>query len=300
MLRNSRAAPRWQRARQRNRREKFDVGRTPFQMTDEQAGKLVMLVAPLRDQYPPGGPSNRPFVHEFIKAVYAATGRTFSPAIYRRLLDAYAPDRKPSTSTLALEKEFVERELAGQVPSPAFPTAVPASSPAVPAGDIADLLKRAVEDALARRLDSIGSAVRGDQQMAQAHIADLSNRLAASDRTLAEVRGQAARLAAELQLATEREADMRVRLQQAEAAAKAQRDAQLAALKAVGDELVEIRRFAMRSIDDVRGETRTERERRVQLEELLKRNERLMETFRQIAYQRGGQIPAELRMEPPR
>lgn len=269
-------------------------------MTDEQAGKLVMLVAPLRDQYPPGGPSNRPFVHEFIKAVHAATGRTFSPAIYRRLLDAYAPDRKPSTSTLALEKESVERELAAQVAPPSFGAAAPGLNVAPPAGDIADLVKRAVEDTLARELGSIGNAVRGDQKMAQAHIADLSSRLAASDRSLAEVRGQAARLAAELKLATEREADMRVRLQEAEAAAKAQREAQQATMQAVAAELAEIRKFAMRSIDDVRGETRTERERRVQLEELLKRNERLMETFRQVAYQRGGQIPAELRMEPTR
>lgn len=269
-------------------------------MSDEQAGKLVMLVAPLRDQYPPGGPSNRPFVHEFIKAVHAATGRTFSPAIYRRLLEAYAPDRKPSTSTLALEKEAVERELASQVASPSFAAAGPAQNAAPPAGDIADLVKRAVEDALASQLASIGSAARGDQKMAQAHIADLSNRLAASDRSLAEVRGQAARLAAELQLATEREADMRVRLQQAETTAKVQRDAQTAAMQTVTAELAEIRRFAMRSIDDVRGETRAERERRVQLEELLKRNERLMEMFRQVAYQRGGPIPAELRMEPAR
>lgn len=119
-------------------------------------------------------------------------------------------------------------------------------------------------------------------------------------RTLAEVRGQAARLAAELKLATEREADMRVRLQEAETAARTQRVAQEAAMQAVTAELAEIRKFAMRSIDDVRGETRTERERCVQLEELLKKNERLMETFRQIAYQRGGQIPAELRMAPPR
>lgn len=164
-------------------------------------------------------------------------------------------------------------------------------------GDIADLVKRAVEDALARQLGSLGNAARSDQQMAQAHIADLSSRLAASDRSLAEVRGQAARLAAELKLATEREADMRARLQEAETTARTQREAQEAAMQAVAVELGEIRKFAMRSIDDVRGETRTERERRVQLEELLKKNERLMETFRQIAYQRGGQIPAELRME---
>lgn len=122
----------------------------------------------------------------------------------------------------------------------------------------------------------------------------------ASDRALAEARGQAAKLAAQLQVVTEREADVRQRLDQAESTVQAQRDAQTAALQAVTAELAEIRKYAMRSIDDVRGETRAERERRVQLEELLKRNERLMEVFRQVAYQRGGSIPPELRMEQPR
>jgi hypothetical protein len=267
-------------------------------MTDEQAGRLLMLVPPLRDKYPPGGPSNRPFVHEFIKAVHTATGRTFSPAIYRRLLDTYAPDRKPSTNTLALEKEAVERELAGASDLLADATAQASSYPPPP--NLMDQVRWAVEDALARQLGTVGYTYRADQQMAQNHIADLSSRLAASDRALAEARGQAAKLAAQLQVVTEREADVRQRLDQAESSAQAQRDAQTAALQAVTTELAEIRKYAMRSIDDVRGETRAERERRVQLEELLKRNERLMEVFRQVAYQRGGSIPPELRMEQPR
>lgn len=258
-----------------------------------------MLVPPLRDKYPPGGPSNRPFVHEFIKAVHTATGRTFSPAIYRRLLDTYAPDRKPSTNTLALEKEAVERELAAATFLPADVSPQSSSYPP-PAPNLMDQVRWAVEDALSRQLRAAGDAYRADQQMAQNHIADLSSRLAASDRALAEARGQAAKLAAQLQVVTEREADVRQRLDQAESTVQAQRDAQTAALQAVTAELAEIRKYAMRSIDDVRGETRAERERRVQLEELLKRNERLMEVFRQVAYQRGGSIPPELRMEQPR
>lgn len=268
-------------------------------MTDEQAGRLLLLVGPLREKHPPGGQSNRPFVHDFIKAVHTATGRTFSPAIYRRLLDTYAPDRRPSTNTLALEKEAVERQLATGSSFPITP-ALTVSAFQAPPSDVSDLVRRAVEDALARHLPSVSDALREDQKMAQSHIADLSSRLAASDRALAEARGQAARLASELQVVSEREADMRQRLQQAEAAAQAQREAQAAALEAVTSALAEIRRFAMRSIDDVRGETRAERERRVKLEEQLNGSERLMEVFRQAAYQRGGAIPPELRMEPKR
>lgn len=265
-------------------------------MSDEQASKLLLLVLPLKEQYPPGRPSNRPFVHEFIRAVHIATGRTFSPAIYRRLLNAYAPDYKPSTNTLALEKEAVEREISGAAAPASYACAVDSSSPA-PAGDIGDLVRRAVEDVLARQLGTVGKALQGEQQMAQTYIADLSNRLSASDRALAETRGMAAKLAADLQVATERAVDATARLHQAETSAQALREAQSASMRAVTDELAEIRKFAMRSIDDVRGETRAERERRGQLEELLKTNERLMEVFRQAAYRLGGAIPPELRSE---
>lgn len=257
-----------------------------------------MLVPPLRDKHPPGGPSNRAFVHEFIKAVHTATGRTFSPAIYRRLLNTYAPDRKPSTNTLALEKEAVERELSGGAAAPLRLASAAPGSYSRPQEDVVDLVRRAVEDALSLQLRRIADALSGDLKMAQDHIADLGARLAASDRALAEARVHAARLASELHASKEREVIIGKRLQEAEVIATAQGQAHAAALEAVNNELAEIRKFAMRSIDDVRGETRAERERRVQIEELLKRNERLMEVFRQAAYQRGGAIPAELRMEP--
>lgn len=257
-----------------------------------------MLVPPLRDKYPPGGPSNRAFVHEFIKAVHTATGRTFSPAIYRRLLNTYAPDRKPSTNTLALEKEAVERELSGGPLAPLRMASPVIESYAQPLGDVADVVRRAVEDTLTLQLRRIADALTGDLKMAQDHIADLGARLAGSDRALAEARVKAARLASELHASQEREAIIRKQLREAEVIATTQGQAHAAALEAVNRELAEIRKFAMRSIDDVRGETRVERDRRAQLEELLKRNERLMEVFRQAAYQRGGAIPAELRMDP--
>lgn len=257
-----------------------------------------MLVPPLRDKHPPGGPSNRAFVHEFIKAVHTATGRTFSPAIYRRLLNTYAPDRKPSTNTLALEKEAVERELSGGTLAPLRMASPVPESYAQGSEAVADVVRRAVEDTLTLQLRRIADALNGDLKMAQDHIADLGARLAVSDRSLAEARVQAARLASELHASQEREAIIGKQLREAEVIGVTQGQAHAAALEAVNRELVEIRKFAMRSIDDVRGETRVERDRRLQLEELLKRNERLMEVFRQAAYQRGSTIPAELRMDP--
>jgi transcription termination factor Rho len=86
-------------------------------------------------------------------------------------------------------------------------------------------------------------------------------------------------------------------LTEAEQAARALDEAHLEALKDIAVQMDEIRKFAMRSIDDVRGETRAERDRRVHVEQLLKQAQRMTEVFRQMAYQRGGSIPPELRIE---
>ena len=280
------------------------MSRQPFSLTDDQAARLLTALRPIADRHPVDTPSNRPFIRDFIRAVHQATGRTFSPAIYRRLLNVYAPDRRPSTTTLSIEKEFVEQELANAALTPAaspFPPAVgPAPGPEQPqvaTGDLAALIRKAVEDALNRHAGAASDRWTGEQQMAQAHIADLSARLAAAERALAESRAQAARLAADLHFAHETAARYQAQLDAAERAAQAQGEAHALALNKLAAEMDEIRKFAMRSIDDVRGETRAERDRRIHAEELLKTNQKMTELFRQMAYQRGGAIPAELRME---
>lgn len=225
-------------------------------------------------------------------------------AIYRRLLNVYAPDRRPSTTTLSIEKEFVEQELANAALTPVAPSVEPSGGPIpvreIPpagAGDAAALVRKAVEDALNRHASAASDRWTAEQQMAQAHIADLSARLAASERALAESRAQAAHLAAELHFSQQTAARCQAQLDAAERAAQAQGEAQTLALNKLVAEMDEIRKFAMRSIDDVRGETRAERDRRIHAEELLKTNQKMTELFRQMAYQRGGAIPAELRME---
>lgn len=165
------------------------------------------------------------------------------------------------------------------------------------AGDVAALVRKAVEDVLNRHASAAGDRWAGEQQMAQAHIADLSARLAASERALADTRAQAAHLAAELHFAQESAARYQAQLDAAGRAAQALDEAHTLALNRIAVELDEIRKFAMRSIDDVRGETRAERDRRIHVENLLKTNEKMTELFRQMAYQRGGAIPADLRME---
>ena len=87
--------------------------------------------------------------------------------------------------------------------------------------------------------------------MAQLYVADLCSGPAASDRALAEVRGQVAQLAVDLQLNRERAAGMGTRLEEAEVAAKAQRTLQIEAMRLVATELDEMRKFAMLAIDEV-------------------------------------------------
>lgn len=158
-------------------------------------------------------------------------------------------------------------------------------------------MKSVVDDSLARHLGAGAARWHGEHQMAQAHIADLTTRLAASERALSEARAAASRLAADLQLAQETAARYQHRLTEAEQAAKARDEAHLKALKDLAVEMDEIRKFAMRCIDDIRGETRAERERRVHVEQLLKQNQKMTEVFRQMAYEHGGNIPPELRIE---
>lgn len=279
------------------------MSRQPFSLSDDQAAALLIALRPIAERHTSNARSNRLFVRDFIRAVHGVTGRTYSPAIYRRLLSAYAPERRPSTTTLSLEKEFVEQELATSVPRHAYAdhvvasAATPASPHPATAAELAALIKNAVDDALARRPGAGSVHWQGEHQMAQAHIADLTARLAASERALSEARATASRLAADLQLAQEMASRYQQQLAEAEQSAKAHDEAHLQALKDVAAAMDEIRKFAMRSIDDIRGETRAERDRRVHVEQLLKRNERMTEVFRQMAYQRGGSIPPELRIE---
>lgn len=84
--------------------------RPPFSLTDDQARAVSSGVAQLELDYPIDPQNHRPFVRAFIRLVHSATGRFYSPSVYRRLLGAYAEHRRPSTSTLAAEKAALAAE----------------------------------------------------------------------------------------------------------------------------------------------------------------------------------------------
>lgn len=126
--------------------------RPPFSLTDDQARAISAGVAQLELDYPIDPQNHRPFVRAFIRLVQSATGRFHSPAVYRRLLGAYAQHRRPSTSTLAAEKAALAAETTPVEPvsEAAAPLAMPSALPV--------LIANAVADAMAQRRGVVGIA----------------------------------------------------------------------------------------------------------------------------------------------
>lgn len=83
------------------------MARAPFSLSDDQARQLAICVATLQATYPYDGRNHRPFVRGFMRAVQEVTAHLYSPAIYQRLLSAFASERRPSTATLAAEKQVL-------------------------------------------------------------------------------------------------------------------------------------------------------------------------------------------------
>ena len=265
------------------------MSRPAFALSDDQARRLIVQLAPVLAAHPVGARDHRLFVREFIRVVHTATGNTYSPVIYRRLLDVYAPGRAPSTNTLQQEKNAL---LAALDQEARAGRQLDAGSVGAELGDV---VQRSVEAALRRQTSSSARANDSGQgdQMALAQRDYLQTRLVDTEQALQASRAQAARLAAELQtsqavqvLQVERIAAM-----EAQCAAAIRQTTQL--LFEVGEQ----RRYAMKSIDDVRGETRAWKERCAELTAQLARSKQLLEVFRQAAYARGAAIPAMLELD---
>lgn len=258
--------------------------RPAFRLSDDEARILVARIQGINDTHLLNQRDHRPFVRAFIRAVHEATHKTFSPAIYRRLLAVYAPERRPSTSTLAIEKELFADELA-------LERAGAAQVAASDAPQLAALIRAAVADAVG---DDLVSRIDTSMGGADIDVAFWRQRLVEVETALADARASAARLAGEL-LAARAVADgANAEL----AAARQALELQGAQLAKLADAVEESRRFAMRAIDDARGETRAWRDQCAAIEAKAASKARedylLLETFRQLAYQRGAAIPPVL------
>lgn len=128
---------------------------------------------------------------------------------------------------------------------------------------------------------------------ASAQVEFLQNRLAQTERTRHEATARAAALGAELDAAREHSSRLAGELDLARAATAQQ----VQLLAKLAETLDGDRAFAMKAIEEVRGETRAWKERCARAEALLKEEKLLLETFRQLAYQRGASIPRELQPE---
>jgi len=251
--------------------------RPPFSLTDDQARAISAGVAQLELDHPIDPQNHRPFVRAFIRLVHTATGRFYSPAVYRRLLGAYVEHRRPSTSTLAAEKaalaaETTPVELASETAAPlAMPSALPA------------LIADAVAEAMAqnRRVDGAATA----------QAAFYADRLRETELELRTERANAAQLQAALSQARQRAVEQEEEVEKFRGIVAAQSEA----ITKLTAEVSDLRKFALVAIDDARGETRTWKDRATYLEGQRQLDSRLLETFRQKAYRGGADIPEILK-----
>lgn len=252
------------------------MSRPPFSLTDDQARDLVQRVAPLLEHYPVDPRDHRPFLRAFLRVAHAVTGKLYGPDIYRRLLRAYAPGRSPSTSTIAAERDGLERELAALAPpagtSPAGLDIPP--GPAAPALD-ATLIRSLFVECMPQFARLAAQAGR------DAQVEYLSARVREAEGATAEAKAQAARLAGELQAQAAR-ADLLARELEAGRAALAKQQEIVASLT---EELKGQRHFAMQSIELGRAETRMAKERSAELQAKI---DRLETTIDQLRMARGA------------
>src|SRR5471030_2733146 len=238
------------------------MSRPKLSLTDDQARSLVTQVDAIIQRHANDTRHHRPFVHDFVRAVYHATGSTYGAAFYRKLLAAYAPGRTPSTPTIESEKlqlvydlklRAVPREIIARLVD------APEPAPAPPSNSGTDLALQQllalqhhtialINGAAAAPAAAASSAVPG----LQAHNDYLRERLASVEAELATTRSTAVRLAA------------------------------------MATELNGTRNFAMQAVDGVRGETRAVRERCMSLEAQLKEKDQQLEMYRRMALSKGA------------
>ena len=236
----------------------------------------MQRVAPLLDRYPLDPRDHRPFLRAFIRVVHDVTHKLYGPDIYRRLLRAYASGRSPSTSTIANERQALERELANAAPAT---TSMPAGSfqPTSAADAVLDTATiRAVFTESMPQFARLATQAGRDAQVEY-----LVNKLRDAERATADARAQAARIAGELQ-SQAASVDLLTRELAASQSALAQQQNVVASLT---EELKGQRLFAMQSIEMGRAETRMAKDR---IAELQSKIDRLEMTIDQLRMARGA------------
>ena len=247
--------------------------RPPFKLTDQQAAHIAQGVMSLDARIPIDPRSHRPFVRAFIELVHAATGKLYSPEIYRRLLDAYASTRRPSMATLADEREHAGRALMAATTD--LSSSVNVSTPSLLGGlgDIAERVADAVEVKIARSLDMIA-------QQSNAQLDFYVHQLQAAEAELKAQRAHVAALGA--QLAEARQSAEQFRIEAESSRSLITQHVQSVAVLSQNAE--DMRKFALMSIEEARGQARALKDRCIEMELQQQRDAQTMDTMRRANF----------------
>lgn len=260
------------------------MSRPRVEITDEQAAIIARHMMVIDAQYPIDHRDHRPFVRAFLRAVFDATGKIYSPAITRKLMGAFAPGRGPATATLDSEKKALESVLEKEAVANRLLQQLPDQEQAV------HVLRRLVDDEASYRTPA--GAVEANK-LAYAQRDFLQGKLSETEVQLADMRAQAARLAAEADAARAERDRLLEQLEKTTATTGRQEEL----IAKLTESIEGMRRFALSAVDQVRGETRAWQDRCTFLESQLKELKQTTEYFRQIAYARGAAVPDSLRKE---
>lgn len=260
------------------------MSRPAFSLTDAQARALTLRTAELHALIPLAPRNHRPFVRAFLRAVQEITGKLYSPSIYHRLLSAYAQDRRPSTSTLATEKQALANEIASM---PTTVAILDEGNAALRPLEDSSLLRAVVADVIESTLLRVARST-GQGDLAQVNF--YASRLREAEVQVRELRLNCARLTAELEVAHQ---SIQAQTEETEGSAKVLSQHLMTVAK-LTSEVSDIRTFALQSIDEARGEARSWKERCSAIEAQRQKDLLLLETYRQQAYRQGASIPAAL------
>lgn len=248
------------------------MGRPAFQLSDEQARRIAQRVADIEVAIPLDIGNHRPFVGAFIQAVYEATNKFYSPAIYQRLLRAYAQERRPSTATIASERARIMDDTAQLDAAAGFDPFQ------------YERLSQAIRSAIADELDlRLVNLPRADFSPGSAELDFYKSRLNECERELAALRGRSAQLSTDLVVATEREKLLDRELDQARSTYVNLIDQLRGFQTSVDDN----RKFALMAIEEARGEVRHWKDRCADLELQRQRDYELVDTLRRLVSQQN-------------
>mgnify|MGYP001627161416 CR=1 FL=1 len=223
--------------------------------------------------------SNRPFVKALIALVHNATGKLFSPEIYRRLLDAYCPERRPSIATIASERANAGY-LGTAAPRDEEDQFVPRPHPidvATVRDAVADVVRSQLADVLERVEQSHNAQVEFYQfQLEQSELALKAAR--------AQCLGDTAELAALRQSAQQFQAETE--------AARVTLEQQAKTIDMMAISADEMRKFSLMSIEESRGETRLWKARCAELEQQQRRDAQALDTLRQANFRAASLTPS--------